>query len=85
MQPGQRLDSESRLAERFGISVSTVREALSALVRDGINTWTHHLLILLSNSKLNTEFLRLPVLDKIPLPLVEAINSAHVLRMTSHK
>lgn len=33
---GDRLDAEAKLARRFGVSVFTVREALSALAREGL-------------------------------------------------
>ncbi len=36
LEPGQRLPSEAELAEKFGVSRATVREALSALESDGV-------------------------------------------------
>ncbi len=36
LQPGDRLDAESKLASRFDVSVLTVREALSALAQEGL-------------------------------------------------
>lgn len=36
LQPGQRLDSEIALAKRFGVSLVTIREALSALAQAGL-------------------------------------------------
>jgi DNA-binding LacI/PurR family transcriptional regulator len=35
-KPGDRLDAESRMAQRFGVSTRTIREALSALAQDGL-------------------------------------------------
>ncbi|MBA2479462.1 MAG: substrate-binding domain-containing protein [Planctomycetes bacterium] len=36
MKPGDKLDAESRLAERFEVSILTIREALSALAQEGL-------------------------------------------------
>src|SRR5436190_1160819 len=34
--PGDRLDSESKLVERLGVSAVTLRQAISALAQDGL-------------------------------------------------
>lgn len=36
LKPGQRLEAESQLAARYGVSVRTIREALSALAEKGM-------------------------------------------------
>lgn len=36
MRPGDRIESESQLAKRLGVSLTTVREALGSLAQDGV-------------------------------------------------
>lgn len=36
LQPGDQIDAETKLAERFGVSVLTMREALRSLAQEGI-------------------------------------------------
>ncbi len=54
--PGNRLPSEAALSEELGVSRATVREALSALIREGVVTKRHGLGNLIHQSTLETRF-----------------------------
>jgi GntR family transcriptional regulator len=62
LEPGERLDNQRRLAEQFGVTLMTLRQALSVLERDGLIARRHGLGTFVASPSVDYDILHLSAL-----------------------